>query len=89
MKFTEQGEVVVRVNKVHDSQEGAVIRVEVADTGIGISTEHQGRLFQSFTQADGSVTRTELVIVYCVNDEGKVLSLRAFWEFDDTVASIF
>jgi CheY-like chemotaxis protein/HPt (histidine-containing phosphotransfer) domain-containing protein len=57
VKFTEQGEVVVRVNKVHDSQEGTVIRVEVADTGIGISPEHQGRLFQSFTQADGSTTR--------------------------------
>ena len=57
VKFTEQGEVVVRVNKVHDSQEGTVIRVEVADTGIGIPPEHQNRLFQSFTQADSSTTR--------------------------------
>jgi len=57
VKFTEQGEVVVRVNKVHDSKEGIVIRVEVADTGIGISREHQDRLFQSFTQADNSTTR--------------------------------
>jgi len=57
VKFTEQGEVVVRVNKVHDSQEGIVIRVEVADTGIGIPPEHQDRLFQSFTQADSSTTR--------------------------------
>jgi len=57
VKFTEQGEVVVRVNKVHDSQEGTVIRVEVADTGIGILREHQDRLFQSFTQADSSTTR--------------------------------
>jgi PAS domain S-box-containing protein len=57
VKFTEQGEVVVRVNKVHDSQEGIVLRVEVADTGIGIPQEHQARLFQSFTQADSSTTR--------------------------------
>ena len=57
VKFTEQGEVLVRVNKVHESQEGIVLRVEVADTGIGIPLEHQGRLFQSFTQADSSTTR--------------------------------
>lgn len=57
IKFTEQGEVVVRVNKVHDSQEGTVLRVEIADTGIGIPLEHQNRLFQSFTQADSSTTR--------------------------------
>ncbi len=57
IKFTEHGEVVVRVNKVHDSQEGTVLRIEVADTGIGIPQEHQTRLFQSFTQADSSTTR--------------------------------
>lgn len=57
VKFTEEGEVVVRVNKVHDSQRGIVLRVEVADTGIGIPMEHQARLFQSFTQADSSTTR--------------------------------
>ena len=57
IKFTEHGEVVVRVNKVHDSQEGTVLRVEIADTGIGIPEEHQSRLFQSFTQADSSTTR--------------------------------
>lgn len=38
---------------------------------------------------DGTVSRTELVMVYKVNAEGKVLSLRAFWEFEDTVASMF
>ena len=39
--------------------------------------------------ADGTVARTELVMVYRVDDDGKVLSLRAFWEFDDTGASMF
>lgn len=38
---------------------------------------------------DGSVTRCELVMVYCVDDDGKVLSLRAFWEFDELVEDIF
>lgn len=38
---------------------------------------------------DGTVSRTELAMIYRVNDAGKVLSLRAFWEFDDTVASMF
>ena len=39
--------------------------------------------------SNGMVSRTELVIVYRVNDEGKVRSLRAFWEFADTAKSIF
>lgn len=38
---------------------------------------------------DGTVARTELVMVYRVDADGKVLSLRAFWEFDDTGASMF
>ena len=38
---------------------------------------------------DGSVSRCELVMVYKVDDDGKVLSLRAFWEFDDLVEDVF
>lgn len=38
---------------------------------------------------EGWVSRTELAMLYCVGDDGKVLSLRAFWEFEDTVNSIF
>jgi hypothetical protein len=38
---------------------------------------------------NGAVSRTELVMVYRVNDLGKVVSLRAYWEFDQTMASIF
>ena len=38
---------------------------------------------------DGSVTRCELVMVYKVDDDGKVLSLRAFWEFDELINDIF
>ncbi len=39
--------------------------------------------------ADGSVSRCELVMVYRVDAEGRVLSLRAFWEFDDVIESHF
>jgi ketosteroid isomerase-like protein len=38
---------------------------------------------------NGVVARTELVSVYRVNDEGKLVSLRAFWEFEDTAGSAF
>ena len=38
---------------------------------------------------DGSVTRCELVMVYKVDDDGKALSLRAFWEFDELINDIF
>ena len=38
---------------------------------------------------DGTVSRCELVMVYKVDDEGLVLSLRAFWEFDELVADVF
>lgn len=39
--------------------------------------------------ADGAVARCELVMLYRVDEEGKVLSLRAFWEFDDLMAGYF
>ena len=66
IKFTEQGEIVVTVS-ASDEHERATpaslnpsrrwFRVEVSDTGIGISPEQQAKLFQSFSQADGSTTR--------------------------------
>ena len=39
--------------------------------------------------ADGSVARCELVMLYRVDSDGKVLSLRAFWEFDDLMDGYF
>jgi hypothetical protein len=39
--------------------------------------------------ADGSVSRCELVMLYRVDGEGRVLSLRAFWEFDELMADHF
>ncbi|MFO1500245.1 MAG: response regulator [Verrucomicrobiota bacterium] len=57
VKFTEQGEVLVRAAAVEQSESEVTLRFEVKDTGIGISPESQRRLFQPFHQADNSCTR--------------------------------
>ncbi|MDD5627809.1 MAG: PAS domain S-box protein [Elusimicrobia bacterium] len=57
VKFTERGEVVLRISQAGQSGARTSIRFEVKDTGIGISPEGQRRLFQSFSQADSSTTR--------------------------------
>jgi len=57
IKFTEQGEVRVRVVCLSATASRVALRLEVRDSGIGISAEKQKDLFQSFTQADGSTTR--------------------------------
>lgn len=57
IKFTSQGDVVLRVNLEATWPQQAVLRFSVTDTGIGISPEGQQRLFQSFSQVDASLTR--------------------------------
>jgi len=57
IKFTETGSVVIEADHIQEEEGEHTIRVSVIDTGIGISEEAQGRLFQKFTQADASTTR--------------------------------
>ena len=57
LKFTEHGEVVLRVERVRTEGEREHLRFTVSDTGIGISPEHQATIFEAFTQADASTTR--------------------------------
>jgi two-component system, sensor histidine kinase and response regulator len=57
IKFTDKGEVVVRVSCESQTETHANIRIAVRDTGIGITAEAISRLFQAFTQADNSTTR--------------------------------
>ena len=57
IKFTESGEVSLRVTLEGDSSVPAALRFTVSDTGIGIPSEKLGRVFERFTQADSSTTR--------------------------------
>jgi signal transduction histidine kinase/CheY-like chemotaxis protein/HPt (histidine-containing phosphotransfer) domain-containing protein/HAMP domain-containing protein len=56
-KFTERGEVVVKVEELSRDGDAVMLRFEVRDTGIGIPLEQQQRLFQPFSQADASTSR--------------------------------
>ena len=57
IKFTEQGEVFLHIHAIASTPTDALLRFEVRDTGIGLSPDAQARIFQPFTQADGSTTR--------------------------------
>lgn len=57
IKFTDSGEIAVHCHLLEQDDDWIQVRVEVRDTGIGISPEAQARLFQSFSQVDGSSTR--------------------------------
>ncbi len=57
VKFTEAGRITFSVRVLDDEPNSALIRFEVRDTGIGISSEAQQKLFMAFEQADNSTTR--------------------------------
>ncbi|MEO6276363.1 response regulator, partial [Roseateles sp.] len=57
VKFTEQGEIVVKVEEVERDGTTVLLRFEVRDSGVGITPEQQQRLFQPFSQADTTTSR--------------------------------
>jgi signal transduction histidine kinase/CheY-like chemotaxis protein len=57
VKFTERGQVSLRVTAAERSASDVVLHCEVADTGIGVPADRQTAIFEPFTQADGSTTR--------------------------------
>ena len=84
IKFTHQGEIVIRAEPLLDEPGHATIRFSVQDTGIGISKDRQEAVFERFTQADGSTTRryggTGLGLTICkqlVNAMGGEISVES------------
>jgi two-component system sensor histidine kinase/response regulator len=57
VKFTEKGEVMISVRASERTEHDVLLHFRVKDTGIGLTQEQMGRLFQSFSQADTSTTR--------------------------------
>jgi two-component system sensor histidine kinase/response regulator len=57
VKFTSQGEVVLRVRALQSAKDRVRLAFDVADTGIGVAKDKQQHIFAAFTQADGSMTR--------------------------------
>jgi CheY-like chemotaxis protein len=57
IKFTETGEIVIGIDKVAQDENGVELHFSVKDSGIGMTPEQCGKMFQSFSQADASTTR--------------------------------
>jgi PAS domain S-box-containing protein len=57
IKFTDTGEVAIHVHSLKKMEEHSLLRFEVADTGSGIAPDQQNRIFEAFSQEDGSPTR--------------------------------
>ena len=58
IKFTERGAIAIQVNKRSETRTHTELLFAIRDTGVGISAEGQKKLFQEFSQADNSTTRT-------------------------------
>jgi CheY-like chemotaxis protein/HPt (histidine-containing phosphotransfer) domain-containing protein len=57
VKFTSEGEVIIRASVLDENADRVALRFDVIDMGIGIAEEDQERLFRAFAQADSSTTR--------------------------------
>ncbi|MEA1051531.1 PAS domain S-box protein [Lamprobacter modestohalophilus] len=80
LKFTEQGQVELEIRLLPLQEQQAHLRVEVRDTGIGMSEAQQQRLFQPFSQADTSTTRN-----YGGTGLGLVISRRLLEQMGGTL----
>jgi len=56
-KFTDQGEIELKIEVIEEKQEHSLIRFGVRDTGIGIRDDKKGKIFEAFAQEDGSTTK--------------------------------
>ena len=57
IKFTERGEIVVSVDEQSEESDVARLHFAVRDTGVGVPAEKQGKIFEAFSQADGTMAR--------------------------------
>ncbi len=57
IKFTENGEIIIKIKNIEIENEVCLLKISVLDTGIGMTIEQQKKLFNSFEQADTSTTR--------------------------------
>ena len=57
VKFTQQGEVIIRVTVLWSDRDSLRLQLDVSDTGVGIAPENQSRIFEEFAQEDASTTR--------------------------------
>jgi signal transduction histidine kinase/CheY-like chemotaxis protein len=57
VKFSNDGQIVIRARQIEDSADETMLLFEVSDTGIGIAVDRQSAIFQPFSQVDGSASR--------------------------------
>jgi signal transduction histidine kinase/CheY-like chemotaxis protein len=57
IKFTDHGEVLISVKQTEETRQGVTLHFAIKDTGVGILADKQKKIFEAFSQADGSMTR--------------------------------
>jgi PAS domain S-box-containing protein len=92
LKFTDKGDLTLKVSQLSAKNSESLIRFEIQDTGIGIASNNLEKLFSPFTQADSSTTRkfggTGLGLTICKNLVEK-MNGRIFIESEEQKGSVF